>query len=90
MANYIKVNLPQSEEAYRQGTGEGCFFIVSDEVKRAYDADEAGTTYTGILDNDSSYYRGLYHGEELTIEMRGDKRPVVPYSQLIKRYELNL
>ena len=58
-------------------------------VKKAYDNDEAGTTYTGILDNDSWYYNGLVHGEVMPIEMRGEKRPVVPYSWLIERFEVN-
>lgn len=86
---YIKANLPGSPEAYEQGTGEGCYFLVTDDVKAAYDRDEAGTAYTGILDNDSIYYPGLTHGTELPIEMRGDRRPVVPYEYLSTRYNLN-
>lgn len=86
---FIKANLTCSQEAYIHGAGEGCFFIVSEDVKAAYDNDEAGTTYTGILDNDSCYFKGLYHGEELPLEMRGEKRPVVPYDYLIKHFELN-
>ena len=86
---YIKVNLPATEEAYINGYGEGVFMLVSEEVKKAYDDDEAGTLYKGILDNDSFYYKGLYAGEELPVEMRGENRPVVPYSWLIDHYEVN-
>lgn len=86
---YIKVNLPATEEAYINGNGDGVFMLVSEEVKKAYDSDENGTIYKGILDNDSIYYNGLYHGEELIIEMRGDKRPVVPYNYLIEHFEVN-
>jgi len=86
---YIKVNLPATEEAYIHGYGEGVFMLASEEVKKAYDDDEAGTLYKGILDNDSLYYKGLYAGEELPVEMRGEKRPVVPYSWLIDHYEVN-
>ena len=87
--NIIKANLPSSAAEYRVGAGEGCFFLVSDEVKKAYDTDEKGTTYQGILDNDSYYFKGLLHGETLPLEMRGDKRPVVPYTWLIEHFQIN-
>ena len=83
---YIKINLPDSEEKYRSGNGEGCFCLVTPEVKAAYDADENGTTYEGILDNDSVYYPGLNHGTLIPFEMRGSFRPVVPYTWLIEHY----
>ena len=82
--NFIKVNLPPDEEAYKYGYGEGCFFIVDDETKEAYDRDAEDGEYYGILDNDSFYYPGLNHGERLPIEMRGEKRPVVPIDALKK------
>lgn len=87
--HYIKVNLPDSPEHYEEGRGEGCFFIVDDRTKAAYDADENGTVYEGILDNDSLYFPGLTHGATLPVEMRGTARPVVPYEALegyLKRY----
>ena len=80
----IKVNLPQDEEAYKHGVCEGCFFIVDDRTKTAYDLDATGGEYYGILDNDSLYYPGLKHGERLQIEMRGKQRPVVPLKALRK------
>lgn len=83
---YIKVNLPASQEAYDRGNGEGVWCLVTEDVKKAYDADEVGTSYTAILDNDSVYYPKLVHGTKIPIEMRGEYRPVVSYKWLIKNY----
>lgn len=78
----IKANLPANQSDYATGNGEGCFFLVDDEAKKAYDTDEEGTVYEGILDNDSAYYPSLYHGMRMPLEMRGEFRPVVPLSFL--------
>ena len=86
---HIKVNLPSTEHDYIAGNGEGVFVLVSDEVKAAHDADESGTSYTGILDNDSYYYIGLEHGAVIPFEMRGELRPVVPFGWLSEHYEIN-
>lgn len=83
---HIKVNLPSSERDYIDGCGEGCFVLVEADAKKAYDTDESGTEYTGILDNDSLYYPGLMHGVVIPFEMRGEKRPVCPYLWLIEHY----
>ena len=80
--NSIKANLPEDPEGYERGNGEGCFFLVDDETKEAYDTDASGTGYVGILDNDSISYPNLKHGELLPLEMRGDRRPVVPLEAL--------
>ena len=89
MDNYIKANLPATEEDYKQGYGEGVFIIVTPEIKEAYNNDESGTTYNGILDNDSIYYIGLEHGEQIPFEMRGELRPVVPFTWLQEHFEIN-
>lgn len=68
---YIKVNLPNSEEKYISGNGEGCFVIVDEETRRLYDEDDFGTICEGILDNDSLYYPDLKHGVRVPFEMRG-------------------
>ena len=86
---FIKVNLPISEQDYNDAAGEGVWVIVSAEVKAAHDNDETGTSYTGILDNDSFDYIGLEHGAIIPFEMRGDHRPVVPYSWLTEHYKIN-
>ena len=89
MDNYIKANLPATEQDYLQGCGEGVFIIVTPEIKEAYNNDEAGTIYSGTLDNDSIYYKGLTHGEQIPFEMRGELRPVVPLSWLQEHFEIN-
>ena len=86
---YIKVNLPATESDFIGGYGERVFELVDEETKTAYDHDETGTSYTGILDNDSFYYIGLEHGAIIPFEMRGDHRPVVPYSWLNEHYKIN-
>ena len=83
----IKANLPTSEDDYKNGNGEGVFVLVAPEVKEAYDTDEEGGTYEGILDNDSIEYMDLNHGERVPLEMRGVNRPVVPYKWLIEHFE---
>lgn len=82
--NFIKANIPPTKEHYEAGAGEGCFFIVDDRTKTAYDLNATGGGFFGILDNDSLYYPGLKHGERLPLEMRGDCRPVVPFEALSK------
>jgi hypothetical protein len=82
MFNLIKINLPKTKEEYETGNGEGVWAIVNDECKKAYDADEYGTQYIGILDNDSILYPHMIHGDGVIIEMRGTHKPVVPYDYL--------
>ena len=82
MKHYIKVNLPESEEDYLAGYGEGMWAKVDDKTLEAYNSDAVGEGFEAILDNDSFYWDGLEHGQIAPIEMRGDKRPVVPYNWL--------
>lgn len=82
--NFIKAMIPPSEEYYKHGAGEGCFFIVDDRTKTAYDLNATGGGFFGILDNNSMYYKGLKCGERLPLEMRGDRAPVVPIEALSK------
>lgn len=83
---YIKANLPANAAEYEAGNGEGVFVLVDAATKEAHDADATGAGYTGILDNDSFYYRGLDHGVQIPLEMRGVNRPVVPLEWLIENY----
>lgn len=87
--NLIKGNLTYTKESYEYSAGEGVWFIVDDETKAAYDADESGGAYEGVLANDSLYYIGLNHGVILPLEMRGNRRPVVPVEWLKEHYEIN-
>lgn len=84
----IKANLTYSEESYEVGCGEGCWFFVTPEGKRAYDDDSEDWTGLGVLQNDSFYYEGLHVGEVLPLESRGRNRPVVPYRYLAERFRL--
>ena len=89
MAEYtehIKVNIPRDNDSYINGFGEGVWVLVTPEVKAAHDSDETGTTYDGILDNDTYYSPALIHGVLIPFEMRGDKRPVVPFNWLLEHY----
>lgn len=82
---YIKVNLPDSRKSYGYGNGEGVWVLVDAETKAAHDADVEGGLYRGTLDNDSLYWPGLSHGDEVVFEMRGENRPVVSYDWLEAR-----
>lgn len=83
MTEYIKVNLPLTEQAYLAGNGEGVWVLVDPETKKAHDEDASGKGYVGILDNDSLYYPGLNHGEMILFEMRGEKRPVADFHSFL-------
>jgi len=86
---YIKINIPENEESYNSGNGEGVWVLVDAKAKKAYHTDEEGTSYSGILDNDSIFYSGLVAGVIIPFEMRGDKRPVVPFKWLTENYKKN-
>lgn len=84
--NYIKVNLPSTQEDYESGRGEGCWFTVTDEVYKDYENDRTSGNFVGTLENDSFYYQGLMCGKECPIEFRGKNRPVVPLKWLNENY----
>lgn len=89
MTEYIKVNLPLTEQNYLDGNGEGVWVLVDPETKKAHDDDVFGKGYVGILDNDSFYYPGMNCGELIPFEMRGENRPVADFhSFLSKRMKL--
>jgi len=74
--HYIKVNFPDSYDAYLSGNGEGMWVLVDSPTKEAHDSDARGGVWFGTLDNDSFYYPGrLVHGMEVLFEMRGENRP---------------
>lgn len=85
--HHIKVNIPTTEEEYEKGHGEGCWFLVNEETKKAYEEDVEGGTYNGILDNEPIEHPMLKLGDLLPIEMRGKKRPVVSLKELKKKGE---
>ena len=87
--HYIKVNFPKTEEGYIEGAGEGCYCIIDKYDKEAYDMNAHNAIIEGVLDNVCSNYKGLNPGQVVPIELRGDKRPVVPYSWLVEHFEAN-
>lgn len=83
---FIKVNIPETEEGFEEGFGEGVWVIVDEDVRRLYDEDDEGTICEGILDNDSISYPGLLHGEKIPFVTRGERRPVVLLYWLREKY----
>lgn len=83
MLEYIKVNLPETEDDYIDGNGEGVWVLVDEKAKTAHDTDVNEGTYLGILANDSVYYPHMTFGSAVVIEMRGSQRPVVPWLFLV-------
>lgn len=83
---YIKANLPADAENEKTSNGEGVFIMVTPAAKRAYDENETGTEYEGILANDSLYYPGLEQGATVPVLMKGETRPIVPFNWLFDHY----
>lgn len=77
-----KVNVPASLENYNSGNGEGMWALGTQEFIDDYKNDVSGTRHIVKLMNKSVYYPELAHGAEVVVEMRGNNRPVVVYSQL--------
>ena len=67
---------------------EGVWFLVTPEVKKAYDRGEDGTIYEGILDNDSYLYKGLMHGTKLPFIMQGERLKPIVVLDALKNYEV--
>lgn len=84
MTEYIQVNFPLTAEGFAAGNGEGMWVLVNKETRAAYDADAAGGSYVGILDNDSIYYPGLNAGAVIRFEMRGKNRPVALFEDFLE------
>ena len=82
LTDHIRVNLPETHEDEATGNGEGCWALVSHEVKAAYDSNETGGDYFGILDNDSIYYPGIDHGAIILFTLRGTGRAIASRAYL--------
>lgn len=76
---YIKVNIPYTEQGFKDGNGEGVWVIVDAETKAIYDSNKntENEVFRGVLDNDSVYYTKLKCGANVPFVMRGNNRPVV-------------
>lgn len=78
----LQVYIPATAEAYKRKSGELCFFLVSEDVKAAYDKEARGGNYTAILDEQPLFYDDLKPGQELPIKLQGTNSPIVPYEAL--------
>ena len=85
MTEYIKVNLPLTEQDYLAGNGEGVWVLVDPKTKQAHDTDATGGGYVGILDNDSCYYPGLNAGQLIPFELHGSYRPVANFYSFLSK-----
>ena len=82
----IKANLPYDNESYQNGNGEGIWVTVSEEIAdKVNESISTSFTFTGIVENDSIYYKNLNVGDTILIEARGLNRPVAIYSTLKER-----
>ncbi len=84
--HFIKVNFPSSEKSYADGSGEGMWVVVDEATFKDHESCKRGRFYHGVLANDSIYYEGLSCGMTVPFELRGESRPVVPYSFLVENY----
>jgi hypothetical protein len=78
----IEVNIPYTEAMYRSGHGERVWLEVDRETAKAYDNDETGVGYFGIMRNNSRYFPELRFLDVVPFEMRGRSSPVVEWSFL--------
>ena len=82
LSDHIRVNLPATPEDEGTGNGEGCWALVTSEAKAAYDSNETGGEYFGILDNDSIFYPSIDHGAIILLSLRGPDRAIANYAYL--------
>lgn len=82
----IKANLPYDDESYQNGNGEGIWISVKEDIAdRVNESVSANFTFTGIVENDSVYYKNLNVGDTILVEARGINRPVAVYNILKER-----
>lgn len=71
----IKVNIPASEDDYKNGNGEGCWAEVDSKTYSDYLRDERGGQYVGkLLNQPFTDLHGLQYGDYFVFEMRGKTR----------------
>ena len=78
----LKAFIPACAKEYKDGSGELCFFLVSEELKAAYEKEATGGNYTGILDEQPFNYDELKPGQELPLKLQGIDAPIVPIEAL--------
>lgn len=85
----FKVNLPETQENYISGNGEGVWACGNSKTLNAWRKNKNKGIYFAMVLNDSVYYPKLKCGMIIPIEMRGDKRPVALYEELLNNYEID-
>lgn len=86
----MQFNLPDSKQKYMDGNGEGVWGVpLTPEGKRMYENDSSfKETFKAVLLNDSIYHPFPY-GTVITVETRGDSRPVMSwewYEEIAKTF----
>lgn len=87
MDKYIKVNLPRTMRDHQSGNGEGIWIKVDEDTQTAYDQNESGAGYRGLLANDSLYFPDLKIGMEIPFELRGENRPVADFPNFLSKLD---
>ena len=77
---YMKFNIPDSEEKFKSGNGEGVWAMpLTPDDRAIYKDDSAvGKKFQVIILNDALTYP-IEWGSIITVESRGDDRPVLSY-----------
>ena len=76
---YIKFNIPESEEKFKSGNGEGVWAQpLTEEDKEICDSNSTGDTFKVIILNSALTFPFDW-GTVVTVETRGDSRPVLSY-----------
>ena len=77
--NYLKFNLPDSAAKFESGNGDGVWGVpLTDADNAIYKGTEKGVQFKVILLNGAFTYP-LAWGSIITVETRGDSRPVLSY-----------
>jgi hypothetical protein len=82
----FKLNLPSSRENFESGNGEGVWACTDNPTLERLNKDGTGGIYFARVLNDSVYYPTLKCDTIVAMEMRGDKRPVALYDELIEKF----
>lgn len=84
----FKLNLPDTQDGFDRGNGEGVWAYSDDETKKIHDEEIVlGGIYFARILNDSVYYPGkLKYNEIVAFEMRGKYRPIAFFTELNEKY----
>jgi len=82
--SYIKINLPEDIQSYRQGNGEGVWAVVLEPEDLAkYKNNASSGQFIAVACSDSFYFPGeIVCGSKVLCEFRGEKRPMAVWDDL--------